>query len=62
MSKDCCSTSDRDTTSNASTGAENVGGREDRVKCAMRRLREMSDQTNAETGTITWTREDIHER
>jgi hypothetical protein len=55
---------DHDTTVNALVRAEfeRIARQEDRVKRAMRELREMSDRANAETGPITWTREDVHER
>lgn len=55
---------DQNTTVNALVRAEfeRIARQEDRVKRAMRELREMSDRANAETGSVTWTREDVHER
>lgn len=59
MSRNHPSGADRDTNLNAEVGAEH---KEDRRKCAMRELREMSDRANAETGPVSWTRDDVHDR
>jgi len=55
---------DHDTTVNAlvRTELERIARQDDRVKRAMRELRKMSDRSKAETGPVTWTREDVHER
>lgn len=55
---------DHDTTVNALIRSEfeRIARQEDRVKRAMRELRKMSDRANAETGPVTWTREDVDER
>ena len=54
----------RNTTVNALVRQEleRIAGSEDRVARAMRELREMSDRSGASIGSITWTRDDVHER
>lgn len=55
---------DHDTTVNALIRSEfgRIARQEDRVKRGMRELRKMSDRAKAETGPVTWTREDVDER
>lgn len=54
----------RDTTVNALVREylTNLGEREDRTTEARRRLLELMDQSSAEIGEITWSREDLHDR
>ena len=39
-----------------------IAKNENRVRDAMRELREMSDRSNAEVGPITWTRDELYDR
>lgn len=41
---------------------EQIADNRERVKQAMRELREMSDRSTAEIGPITWARDDLYER
>jgi len=55
---------EKDTTVNAMVRdyLTHVAGRDERVKQAMRELREMTEKDGAEIGPITWKREDLYER
>ena len=41
---------------------QQIAGSEDRAKEAMRELRDMSERSQAQVGSITWTRDDLYER
>lgn len=41
---------------------EQIARNEDRAREAMRELREMSDRSTAEVGSLTWKRADLYER
>ena len=55
---------ERKTTVNALVRAElkRIAQAEDRVARARRRIRELSENSRAGMGPVTWTRDDLHER